>query len=73
MMLSGGGTDDNVSTRPTFTINGQSLTWVTEFTYLGVKKKTFYNFHSLFSRAEMAAANTADDTVACFYGFFKAS
>jgi hypothetical protein len=59
MMLSGGGTDDNLSSRPTFTINGQPLTWVTEFTYLGVTFHETKNMDTIMADARLVKGRTA--------------
>ncbi|KAL4521613.1 hypothetical protein Ndes2437B_g07817 [Nannochloris sp. 'desiccata'] len=59
MRLSGGSPEDDLSTRPTFTINGQPLKWVREFIYLGVTFHETTNMDLLMAETRLLKGRTA--------------
>ncbi|KAG7674780.1 hypothetical protein KSW81_006200 [Nannochloris sp. 'desiccata'] len=59
MRLSGGLPEDDLSTRPTFTINGQPLKWVREFIYLGVTFHETTNMDLLMAETRLLKGRTA--------------
>ncbi|KAL4513364.1 hypothetical protein Ndes2437B_g00576 [Nannochloris sp. 'desiccata'] len=59
MRLSGGLPEDDLSTRPTFTINGQPRKWVREFIYLGVTFHETTNMDLLMAETRLLKGRTA--------------